>query len=485
MFREEAGAELRVEKVGRMRVRTVWVSTVVLIAVLVLVRLPFLSNTLIGEEGLFAYITTGPTPIVTMKNPSALIMGRVSGQDFIGMPQHPLIPYFIIGRILHNRISHDDFQAMSFSQKSRAARLPFFLMFCFGFGCVAFCARRVLRLRQTQAVVLFLFAFLFVGTTPLMVGGSIQPQVDGSVGVALIGVSVLLISIASSGSGTCFVFAWVLGGFFASLGKNEWTLALMASAAFVSFSWNVLARFFKVRAEMGEAPWVPLIHLSAGCLLGTMISYIASPENFVAGFHVMRRFSNVDIYTWFNVTMHNASWIWPLALLAGILASACVIQWKICLKDIEIVILCTWGILMTAGFLYPGWPGDGFPRHFIPAMLVLLSAVAAVLKKIELPRPAFKKALAVCCLGLCINFGLLGFYGSRGVSISSEPGTSLVARKNEYLKRYADFEGGGEPSAIDAAYGYYFRDADFINESMGEFWVKRFLTDHPWRPKDR
>src|SRR5271169_3930536 len=98
-----------------------------------------------------------------------------------------IVPYFIMekaGRALRWPSRSADPTTLSL-----AARLPFFLLFLGGIAglivLLVLAFRSTQRWRFATAAGLVTYAL----TTPLAVGASIQPQVDGSVGVLLLGIA--------------------------------------------------------------------------------------------------------------------------------------------------------------------------------------------------------------------------------------------------------------------------------------------------------
>ncbi|MCZ6852262.1 MAG: hypothetical protein O7F17_11525, partial [Planctomycetota bacterium] len=196
------------------------------VAIYFLARLPFLSDPLYCEEGIFAAIVVNQPP-----NPDYLLVARIDGQEHYQRSAHPA-PLYETMKLAAKlwppvgpQSVHDDTLA--------TPRLRFF--FCL-FQLVAWLGVGLLALLVTRAsgVVVQIATIVIVAAaaaSPIAVVTSTELQVDGSVGALMVGVMAAATCLAARGVlpvsvtyATLFIAAAVLG-----LGKQEWSLALVAA----------------------------------------------------------------------------------------------------------------------------------------------------------------------------------------------------------------------------------------------------------------
>ena len=92
-------------------------------------RLPFLGNTLIGEEGSFAFMAVDDGhPIGKTLNEVAVI-SRLRGELIPIAPEHPILPYLLLKNVWRPLWKAPPGQAGEMEEMSRRARLPFFFLF--------------------------------------------------------------------------------------------------------------------------------------------------------------------------------------------------------------------------------------------------------------------------------------------------------------------------------------------------------------------
>src|SRR5450759_1046149 len=94
-------------------------------------RIPFLSNVLIGEEGSLSYLVLGPTRVV--HGLDAVIAGRIDGIDRLIFPEHNILMYEfldIVGRQIGQLLPLCRDGSMDCT--TIQARSPFFILFLCG-----------------------------------------------------------------------------------------------------------------------------------------------------------------------------------------------------------------------------------------------------------------------------------------------------------------------------------------------------------------
>ena len=112
---------------------------------------------------------------------------------------------------------------------------------------------------------------MFYGlTTPLAIGGSIQPHIDASVGVALVGLAAWLLT-AVWGPGLQ-LWAAIAAGVLIGFGKQEWSLAFAAAGGVVL----LLSKLWRC------ANASTLGGFALGLGVGTALTYGLSPTDYLA-----------------------------------------------------------------------------------------------------------------------------------------------------------------------------------------------------------
>lgn len=444
---------------------------------LMALRAPFLSNVLIDEEGMFAHLVTGARPVVFARAQEALLVARIGGRDFMIPPEHPFGPYLFMNRVLRPLFGSAVGAELSFAQRSRLARTPFLAAFGAGLLMVFAAASLLRRTEEWTTLLPPLSAILFAATTPLMVGGSIQPQVDGSVGVLLVGTVCFLLVLASARSSTS-PFLVPLAGFIGALGKNEWSLALLG-AVIASLG----ARFVAGRRDGSDvSASASALRVSAllvaGLALGSLASYLLSPINFWSGFCVMNRISGSRSIALPQVLAHNFPFVWPVCVLFALATVLLGTQLRELMRErFGLLIVYAWGVALGVGFVFVAWGGDGFPRYYIPSMLALLCfIVAAPLSPSRAHEGAARFAAGLLLCGALANLNGLRESYKAGLSISSVPGTSNARQERRLADADLQSREQKAPVVVDAAFGYYYRDADFVARSLGEEGANKFLN---------
>ena len=446
-------------------------------AFIVLIRFPFLSNVLMGEEGIFGYLAAGPA-VLSENQGEALLIGRINGKDVFGIPEHPIVPYLWIDSVLKPLLGQIDGQVgLTFDGKSAAARIPFFLTFCLALAALMAIAAWPTPIHWDWP--LGLAVVFYAATTPLMVGGSIQAQVDGSYGVLLGALSALALMIGTRNNYRSNL--WLFGGgFIAGLGKNEWAIALFLAVA-VSL-WSLpITRFMGSRDggwDIGVGLRTATI-IVIGLFLGSGMSYALSPANYLGGIHVMERLAARDLATRWNTFNRDFQWILPVFAVLALASYLVVSRWhRLATVDgLPKLITYTWGIGITFGYMLTSWSGDGFPRYYAPALMVLVCFIVMELRGEALSRKISWVAFLCLALLAIVNLSALRTGWQKRVSITSLPGTAMEEKVEEYLDKYQEFKVSRTPVIVDAAFGYYFQDADFVGQSLGPEGIERFLHE--------
>ena len=430
---------------------------------LVLTRAPFLSNVLVGEEGMHAafVLAKGSQAPVNEQGIPQLMLGSFEGEAFLGATQHSIGPYVVL-RWLSGvwPVAVDAPLAVSdgLATRSIQARLPFLLLYLLGVAGLLW--RWATVCVQSPSRRWWVFGgLLFYGlTTPLAIGGSIQPQIDASVGVALVGLAAFLLT-AVWGPGLQ-VWAAIAAGVLVGFGKQEWTLAFAAA-------WGVVLLLSKLWRCANAST---LGGFALGLGVGTALTYGLSPSDYLASFNLMDHFlSKSSDVNRLELLMQWRSYLAPVLLLLLLMTITGIGRLPQLVRQSPGAVITAGGAWAIAlGFAAAGWSGDGFPRYYAPALVASLYALQVFVlgwPDLGQRRSTAMVGLAVVVFGLSINFGVIGAGLSQKDSITSIPGLRLkpVTRRFERIIQQKD----GDDQAVYVDHSglwIYAPKKDFVHE---------------------
>ena len=205
-----------------------------LLVVIAVARLPFIGNVLAGEEGDFAALVLDdvPTSVVSDTHLPRDQIGFIDGKPVLTSFHRTIMPYIILERLGRAFAVRHALGRLPAEQLTVAARLPFAIIFLLGSaGLIALTVRAASSTSQRSALaaaIAPLGVTLWSLTTPLAVGASIEPQVDGSVGVLLLGTAASLL-VTGDIEHRMARWRFLVAGLLAGLGKHEWALAFAAA----------------------------------------------------------------------------------------------------------------------------------------------------------------------------------------------------------------------------------------------------------------
>ena len=410
-------------------------------------RVPFVANTLVGEEGCFAFLVANPVPSgrLTEDGWPRCLIGSIDGQPIFASFEKPIVPYLLIEGGTGAITRPLDILALAEPARTIAARLPFLVLFLIGVAGLAWSASRSLLASGVTAYAL---------TTPLAVGASLQPQLDGSVGVLLTGVAGSVL-VASSRPA-----AFAVAGFLVGLGRVEWALAFGTAA--------VAALAFNVRLALA---------LLAGVAAGAAASFAISPADYSAAFEVMQRVGGTAEPL--ALAWRDRIYVAPvLALLVpcGLLTLA---RRRLVATHPGIAIVILAAAAMFSGFLLGAWPGDGFPRYYAPALVLAACALTALLDGWP-DRWRAGAAATLIALGLVANAAHLVPAYRKGRTITSGPGISLAAIERDYAAAAARAAEAREIALQYPAFWFYYPRLDFLPRDLGVAGALSLLRErHP------
>jgi hypothetical protein len=457
----------------------------ILLILVVAVRAPFLTQPLVAEEATFAMLLTGNNvdtvpvevnPVAGLRTQCLLPSAKLGGVDYVFAPERNIVPYCFLTMVVNPVTKYFFTDSLSFNQKSFHIRIIFFLLFLVGFLSVLLVLFFSQKSSTKRSYLLLNILLLFFFTTPLLVGGSIQAQLEGSFGVALFGLSGLLSYWgAYKFKKTSYIFIFIAGALL-SLCKNEWPLTALSAA----LTYILISCISRVKAIL-DPDNKKQIHIAIiymiGLLSGMLFCYLFSPKDYVAGYVFMKDISGarMSIFALIEAVGHL---IYPAAIIVALAGFIFICNLKNHLKQGSILFIwITTGIALFAGFLYSGWIGDGFPRYFVPSIISLLLFLFLTLP--YLSKDKMNYLIGFLLIGVCVNLYSLTRSKLNSESITSVPGLRLDSMQAT-MKALAD-KNIENPNLIPFGYfgsRYYFPEADIISNGFGlsgaKFIIEKF-----------
>ncbi|HEY2745584.1 MAG TPA: hypothetical protein VGL86_13200, partial [Polyangia bacterium] len=289
------------------------------------------------------------------RRPMLVVARDLSGHEYETPPGHNLGGYALPGLLAAPAMALTGFDTIA--QRTRAAvalRLAFLALYALALAAALAaipCERRAIG-----GLLLALFSLF-----PLPLLSSVQVQYDGAVSTLLLAVAIAAI-VRGGDDGRLLPWLLAAGGFAVSLGKLEYVGVALAA---------MLALAVWRRRPLAPVPFV------AGVLAGSALSWLLDRGNLVGGYDVMLRFSGIQEHVplWTRVRAYlpaQAALLWPLyvGLPAGVVGFAVTRERGRMLAPLVAA------LAVFVGYVAIAWRGDGFPRYFAPAFVLLPVALA-------------------------------------------------------------------------------------------------------------
>lgn len=326
----------------------------IVVAAAVAAHVPFATMRLCGEEGNFGRAVI---KVLEPHKPVLVIARDRDGHEYTTVPGHNLGGYALPALVVAPAI-----RAVGFStdlQRARAAialRLAFLALWA---AALVLAIAALPRERRLVGAVLVALFSLFV--LPLL--ASAQMQYDGAVSTVLL-VGAVAAMVRGVDGERLRPWLLVAGGFAVSLGKLEFLVVALAAMALVA-AWQ-------------RRP-LALVAFVAGVAIGSTLCWTIDRANFLGGYQVIQRFSGIQEHIPLSTRVRgylpkNAVYLWPLfvALPAALVGFALERERRRMLAPLAA------GAMVFVGYVAIAWPGDGFPRYFAPAFVLVPMALAMV-----------------------------------------------------------------------------------------------------------
>lgn len=361
-------------------------------------RAPFLTQPLVGEEGIFAYLMAQ-----SPRGPDYGLMGRVGGKAICAPLDHPGLMYAVYARVgAAMRVT----AGQNFKPTDIWARLAHSLFQAFLLGLLAW---RAARAQGWSAWVLAALAVLAL-SAPLGLSASIHLQTDTSSGLLLAG-----------------LVGWAL----VEAGAESWKLAALACAALSATGkqeWAIAVALGLIGSELFSA-WrlgrdEASLRLVAACLaaliVGQGLSWAFDPRNYLGGWKVLLHLGGSHVAGLSQpmdlrlaLPMRLVFWPGLLALLGlslGLALTAPPQRRRIELR----AAMVAWALFVP--FALSTW--NPHPRYFAPAWAAVLAAVS-----VQAATRAWRRPLAVAVIGGALLLSawqglLLTQFRAAGVSVT-------------------------------------------------------------------
>lgn len=491
------------------------------VVVYFLIRAPSYGQKLAGEEGIFAYLFA-QQPV----GPDYGWYGRINGREIVGRLQHPAFLYEPTRWLGQQAERFFDLQTLSEEEQTVIMRMSFslfqlslWILLLLLVLCKPRIPKKIQAVEFQEALVRkisnqadrefmsslylrdddetyalkktlttsekrrgqristaagypvpapYLVVLIFMASiSPLAVVSSTQLQVDGSIGVWLIG-------LLSLGFYAAFLFSrrgrWqyaallCLGSFAVALGKNEWSLALLfAQVVFVACV-TALPLVWPPAKLQASPAYAVAFWSFLGLVLGNGASYFIDPLNYRGGLDIMVIFPHASIVhpqllmRWLNFLLALFPYIFPMVIL--FLASAVILLKR--LNTVyslapELLLLFFYSAVLFIGYLVFPWAASA--RYFAPAFVAFCITVIALSE--FLPKRYMKLGCVVLAAVLA-NHALVFFLSTQG---------SQATRKRSINPRTC-------LQLLDSADGYLNQHVDFINNSFGIEYVENLARQY-------
>lgn len=446
----------------------------VLAAAFIVARIPAYLSPQWGEEGMFSHLLLEDPP-----GPQYLLIGRVAGKAEYCPPEHPAPLYGVVklaGKVFRRFVPQ--WRTLSDYELTSRLRLTQSLFQLAIFSAILWVVLGfVLRPGRTSAspaarwIPVALVGF--VAVSPMAIRSSTGLQIDGACGVLLVGVLpvVLLANHFRPWLPTAFLLATFLASLLTGLGKQEWSMALVA-AALVTLALGELLRRFRPGVPM-KSHGVTVFAILAGCIVGNLASFLSDRVNWLGGIDVMTRIAKepgqgqaVGLAYQLQYMAARLPFLFVVLLLIALVMVT--LPRRIRDRDPWTFFLATYGTVLTAGF-FVSWRTSFDPRYFAPAMIVL---VCAAVLGLDGAKSAWTKVVALAVIvGIVIP--------SAAFIATALPSVRQARQKFDDVQAYVTAKKGasGCVPVLPAGYAYH-PSAEFMAESIGEDYARTLVERH-------
>ena len=430
-------------------------------------RAPYFSQVLVGEEGLFAKVFYDHP-----RGPNYILAGRIDGQEYYDPLQHPGVMCEMLGMLGRMPCYLENCRTMSEVAATTTVR-SIFSLFQFPIWVLLV----ALVGRECTSNKFLLYAVLIaVIVSPLAVSSSLTIHLDGTFGALMCG----LMALAFLNRGLSMDVpqqdtAWIgilLAGLWLGLGKNPWTISLMAALVFCLI-W--LSAFTQLNGNARRDLFCALL----GCLVGNVCSYLIDPVNYTMGWNLLLRLSGThivvgsDVTTFGQLTLKRLPFLVTNIVLMGLLG-VLIVQKGIRKMPYWLVFNLAFAGALFFSFFLSTWNDE--PRYFAPSLVVMAITVMGLLAQTEHPiKPWAAVAIFVPLLIQTGAFFVIAHMKNR--SVTMYPGIAHVSGDRKSWRILIPPDRHCVPR-LDTAVAYRDKSVDFIGSSVGIDYARQLVSKH-------
>jgi len=458
------------------------------IITVIAIRIPFLDKVLSGEEGSHAALivkkvdgteiilgTPGPAYI----NSCLPLVGHIDGKDILANPSRNIMPYCILNKVIQPFAGSIWQRLESFRDKTIFARTIFLGIASIGFiSCVLVCFLVSFKLHGIAILIPYLL-LLYASSTPFLVGASIQPQLDGTIGLALLCTSFLLMYIASQnyirGKGRYALF--LLSGILLALCKNEWPLAFIASIfglLALNYLLQMIGQHYRKLSFLSfsfeKIKITEITILCIGMVIGVGASIALSSSDYFSGFHLMNSVEKRN-YSSLALLKNYQEILLPLGglIMTGALFTIVSLYKNTYTRVFLPLVYFVFAINIALGFIWSGWLGDGFPRYYAPPTMLVTLFIITLLPLVANKINTTISIASILFLGFLIfgNTKALAIYLKNSISITVPGDTNWIESDLKKASKISN----EDPNAISMTHSsiyIYFPTTNFISRDLGD-----------------
>ena len=210
------------------------------------------------------------------------------------------------------------------------------------------------------------------------------------------------------------------------------------------------------------------VAILSGISLCQLLLFMYEPFGFLSGLGYMNQIAgNGDLSIFDNV---RANWpvIYPVIIACAGVGCLLLMRFpQCCIEQPSIVLVSVWAIVITAGYIYSGQPGDGFPRYFCPPAMLAALVLPLLIAHSKIWRVVSLSAIAALTYGVYVNTDDLVHSFVYRLSIGTGRLSSLDAVEARYAMDAEVSRERGATAMEGSAIGIYFRDIDWVTSEDG------------------
>jgi hypothetical protein len=444
---------------------------------LIIFRLPFLSFPLVGEEGTMSLLlldSNSPSfnttnPLINSeersKSGKCQLLVAQSEQKYIeASPERNKIPYIFLCDIIGPTVNTIYPHVESLSGKTILSRLTFLSISIIGFIFIYLAVIEKLDNKKILPLLALVLIAISLFNSPLFVGGSIQPQLDGSIGLAIF---CILVWATINDDNLKSKYSGFFSACLFALGKNEWAYALLVALILISIVRICIKKCYS--KQLYRISYIDnLIYIYAGLMLAITLSFLYSQDDYLMWFGLAKRITDLSNTKALLTFTTNFLFLYPILIVGTLSVSIFFLNVSSGIYDEKSLFWILVGAIIFLAYLKSGWQGDGFPRYYIPAGVAFFGALLAGYKQLGVKLSSLiSKILAPIFLLICfLNVITLFTSFTKYESITSKPGTNLYNFENN-ITHIRENSSKNEIYYFDSSIGYYFPEISFISSDLG------------------